>query len=125
MHSSYTRSNNPVLHRPIELAQYLSLVYTDRLGELGIAPSVGSRGDSYDNALAEAVNAAYKTELINRGKPWRCIDDVELATAQWVFWYNEERLHETLGYVPPAEYEAALTGASQPASQPTPALATK
>ena len=114
-----------MLHRPIELAQYLSLVYTDRLGELGIAPSVGSRGDSYDNALAEAVNAAYKTELINRGKPWRCIDDVELATAQWVFWYNEERLHETLGYVPPAEYEAALTGASQPASQPTPALATK
>jgi transposase InsO family protein len=82
-------------------------------------------GQSYDNALAEAVNAAYKSELINRGKPWRCIDDVELATAQWVFWYNEERLHETLGYVPPAEYEAALTGASHPASRPTPALATE
>ncbi|TDH45994.1 hypothetical protein E2F47_27540, partial [Mycobacterium eburneum] len=98
--------------------------YTDRLAELGIAPSVGSRGDSYDNALAEAVNAAYKTELINRGKPWRCIDDVELATAEWVAWYNQERLHEALGYVPPAEYEAALTGASHPASQPTPALAT-
>jgi putative transposase len=114
-----------VLRRPVESAQYLSLVYTDRLGELGIAPSVGSRDDSYDNALAEAVNAAYKTELINGGKPWRYIDDVELATAEWVFWYNEERLHETLGYVPPAEYETALTGASHPASQPTPALATE
>ena len=105
--------------------QYLSLAYTDRLAELGIAPSVGSRGDSYDNALAEAVNAAYKTELINRGKPWRCIDDVELSTAEWVAWYNQERLHEALGYQTPAEYEAALTGTSHPASQPTPALATE
>ncbi|SPM34861.1 Transposase InsO and inactivated derivatives [Mycobacterium rhizamassiliense] len=101
-----------------------SLAYTDQLGELGIVPSVGSRGDSYDNALAEAVNAAYKAELINRGKPWRCIDDVELATAGWVAWYNQERLHEALGYQTPAEYEAALTGTSRPASQPTPALAT-
>ncbi len=113
-----------LVHHSDRGSQYLSLVYTDRLSELGIAPSVGSRGDSYDNALAEAVNAAYKTELINRGKPWRCTDDVELATAEWVFWYNEERLHEALGYVPPAEYEAALTGASHPASQPNPALAT-
>ena len=113
-----------MLRRPVEFTQYLSLAYTDRLAELGIAPSVGSRGDSYDNALAEAVNAAYKTELINRGKPWRCIDDVELSTAEWVAWYNQERLHEALGYLTPAEYEAALTGASHPASQPTPALAT-
>ncbi|GAA2790381.1 hypothetical protein GCM10010533_30730 [Mycolicibacterium pallens] len=123
MHSSYTRSKTPVLHRPIEFSQYLSLAYTDRLIELGIAPSVGSRGDSYDNALAEAVNAAYKTEVIRRGKPWRGVDDVELATAAWVAWYNQERLHEALGYVPPAEYEAALRGASHPASQPVPALA--
>ncbi|EUA23987.1 integrase core domain protein [Mycobacterium xenopi 4042] len=79
-----------LVHHSDRGSQYLSLVYTDRLGELGIAPSVGSRGDSYDNALAEAVNAAYNTELINRGKPWRCIDDVELATAEWVFWYNKE-----------------------------------
>ena len=113
-----------LVHHSDRGSQYLSLVYTDRLGELGVAPSVGSRGDSYDNALAEAVNAAYKTELIHRGRPWRCVDDVELATAEWVFWYNEERLHEALGYVPPAEYEAALTGTSHPASQPTPALAT-
>jgi hypothetical protein len=76
----------------------LSLTYTDRLAELGIAPSVGSHGDSYDNNLAEAVNAAYKTELINRVKPWRCTDDIALATAEWVSWYNEERLHEALGY---------------------------
>lgn len=113
-----------LIHHSDRGSQYLSLTYTDRLAELGIAPSVGSRGDSYDNALAEAVNAAYKTELINRGKPWRCIDEVELATAAWVAWYNQERLHQTLGYRSPAEYEAALTGTSQPASQPTPALAT-
>ncbi len=112
-----------LVHHSDRGSQYLSLTYTDRLAELGIAPSVGSRGDSYDNALAEAVNAAYKTELIHRVRPWRCIDDVELATAEWVAWYNQERLHEALGYVPPAEYEAALTGASHPASQPNPALA--
>ena len=81
-----------LIHHSDRGSQYLSLAYTDRLAELGIAPSVGSRGDSYDNALAEAVNAAYKTELINRGKPWRCVDDVELATAEWVAWYNQERL---------------------------------
>jgi putative transposase len=118
-------SLSELVHHSDRGSQYLSLAYTDRLAELGIAPSVGSRGDSYDNALAEAVNAAYKTELINRGKPWRYIDDVELATAEWVFWYNEERLHEALGYVPPAEYEAALAATSHPASQPTPALATE
>ena len=106
-------------------SQYLSLAYTDRLAELGIAPSVGSRGDSYDNALAEAVNAAYKTELIHRGKPWRCIDDVELSTAEWVAWYNQERLHEALGYISPAEYEAALKASTHPVSQPTPALTPK
>jgi putative transposase len=78
-----------LVHHSDRGSQYLSLAYTDRLAELGIAPSVGSRGDSYDNALAEAVNAAYKTELINRGRPWRCIDDVELATAEWVAWYNQ------------------------------------
>ena len=114
-----------LVHHSDRGSQYLSLAYTDRLAELGIAPSVGSRGDSYDNALAEAVNAAYKTELINRGKPWRCIDDVEMATAERVAWYNQERLHEALGYVPPAEYEAALNDASPQASQPTPALATE
>jgi hypothetical protein len=83
------------------------------------AGSVGAAG------LAVAAGlAAYKTELINGGKPWRSIEQVELATAAWVSWFNQERLHEALGYMTPAEYEAALTGASHPASQPTPALAT-
>jgi hypothetical protein len=71
-------------------------------------------------AFAEAVNAAYKTELITPRKPWRCVDEDELATAEWVAWYNQERLHVALGYVPPAEYEAALTGTSHHASPPTP-----
>ncbi|PRC54615.1 IS3 family transposase, partial [Mycobacterium sp. ITM-2017-0098] len=84
--------------------QYLSLAYSDRIAELGIAPSVGSRGDSYDNALAEAVNAAYKSDLIYRGKPWPGVGEVELATASWVAWYNQNRLHEALGYRSPAEY---------------------
>ncbi len=68
----------------------------------------------------EAVKAAYKTELISRGKPWRCIDDVELATAEWVAWYNQERLHEALGYVPPAEYEAAHTARLTPCEPANP-----
>lgn len=112
-----------LIHDSDRGSQYPSLTYTDRLAELGIAPSVGSRGDSYDNTLAEAVNAAYKIEAIHRGAPWRSVNDVELATAHWVTWYNQERLHEALGYVPPAEYEAALTATSDTASQPTPALA--
>ena len=79
------------------------------LDELGAVPSIGSVGDAYDNALAETVNAAYKSELI-RGPgpgPWRNVDDVELATLGWVHWFNTQRLHEYLGYVPPAEFEAA------------------
>jgi putative transposase len=103
--------------------QFTSWALTDRAKRSGVVPSIGSIGDCYD-ALAEAVNAAYKTEVIHRAKPWRCVDDVELATAEWVAWYNQERLHEALGYRTPAEYEAALTGTSHPANQPTPALAT-
>jgi putative transposase len=113
-----------LVHHSDRGSQYLSLAYTDRIAEFGIAPSVGWRGDSYDNALAEAVNAAYKSELIHRGKPWPSVAEVELATASWVAWYNQNRLHEALGYRSPAEYEAALTAASPTASQPTPALAT-
>ncbi len=69
--------------------------------------SVGSRGDSYDNALAESVNGLYKAELINRQGPWRTVEQVELATARWVHWWNNARLHEGCGHLPPAEYEAA------------------
>jgi transposase InsO family protein len=95
-----------VLQRPIESTQYLSMRYTDRLTEAGIAPSVGSRGDSYDNALAESVIGLFKTEVIHRKGPWRYLEAVELATLRWVDWFNMRRLLEPIGYVPPAEYEA-------------------
>ena len=90
-------------------SQFTSLRYGERLAEIGAVPSIGSIGDSYDNALAEAVNSLYKTELI-RGPdqgPWKNVDDVELATLGWVSWFNTTRLHTTLGDVPPVEYEAA------------------
>lgn len=122
--NNYSYSNRPVLQRPIESAQYLSLACTDRLAKRAIAPSVGSRGDSYDNALAEAVTTVYRTEPVYRGKPWRTVAEVELATAGWLAWYNQERLQEALGCVPHAEYEASLTGTSHPASKATPPLAT-
>ena len=90
-------------------SQFTSIRYGERLAELGATPSIGSVGDSFDNALAETVNGLYKTELI-RGPdqgPWRTIDDVELATLGWVHWYNTERLHGYLDDVPPVEYEEA------------------
>jgi putative transposase len=81
--------------------------YTDRLAEAGIASSVGSRGESYDNALAESVIGLFKTEVIHRKGPWRHLEAVEFATLTWVDWFNTRRLLEPIGYVPPAEYEAA------------------
>ena len=86
------------------------------------SPSVGTVGDSYDNALAESVYASYKTELIYRRRPWRTVEQVELATLEYVWWYNE-RLHEALDYRTPAEYEATLTGASRVRETTDPALA--
>ena len=87
--------------------QYLSIRYTERLAEAGIEPSVGSTGDSYDNALAESVIGLFKTEVIRRRGPWKGIQDVEFATLTWVAWYNSSRLLEPLGYVPPSEFEEA------------------
>jgi putative transposase len=87
-------------------SQYLSIRYTERLAEEGAVTSVGSRGDSYDNALAESVNSLYKGELIRRRGPWRTADDVELATLAWVDWWNNRRIHGATGGVPPAEFEA-------------------
>ncbi len=81
--------------------------YTERLATAGIAPSVGSVGDSYDNALAETVIGLFKTEVIHRQGPWRDVEQVEFATLAWVDWYNGRRLLEPLGHVPPVEYEAA------------------
>ena len=98
-------------------SQFTSVRYGERLAELGAQPSIGSVGDSYDNALAETVNGLYKTELI-RGPgqgPWKTIEDVELATLGWVHWHNTQRLHGYLGDVPPAEFEAAFYAAQQAA----------
>jgi len=96
-----------LVHHSDRGVQYLAIRYTERLAEAGAVTSVGSRGDSYDNALAESVNGLYKTELIRARGPWRTADQVELATAAWVAWWNEERLHSACGDVPPAEFEAA------------------
>ena len=85
--------------------QYLAIQYTDRLADEGAVRSVGSRGDSYDNALAKMVNGLYKAEVIWRSEPWRSAGEVERATAEWVDWWNERRLHSTLSYLPPAEFE--------------------
>jgi putative transposase len=86
-------------------SQFTSIHYGERLAELGATPSIGTVGDSYDNALAETINGLYKTELIRRQGPWRTVDDVELATLGWVHWFNTERLHSALGDIPPAEFE--------------------
>jgi transposase InsO family protein len=95
-----------LVHHSDRGTQYLSMRYTDRLTEAGIAPSVGSRGDSYDNALAESIIGLFKTEVIQRKGPWRHLEAVEFATLAWVDWFNTRRLLEPIGYVPPAEYEA-------------------
>ena len=100
-------------------SQFTSVRYGERLTELGAIPSIGSVGDSYDNALAETVNGLYKTELI-RGPgqgPWKTIEEVELPTLGWVHWHNTERLHSYLGDVPPAEFEAAHYAARDTASE--------
>jgi putative transposase len=94
-------------------SQFTSIRFGERLAELGALPSIGSVGDSYDNALAETVMGLYKTELIRARGPWRNVDDVELATLAWVDWFNTRRLHGHLGDTPPAEFEAAY--AAQPA----------
>jgi transposase InsO family protein len=95
------------VHHSDRGTQYTSIRYTERLAAAGIQRSVGSVGDSFDNALAETINGLYKTEVIRRSGPWRHVDDVEYATLVWVDWFNNRRLLEPLGYVPPAEFEAA------------------
>ena len=96
-----------LVHHSDRGTQYVSMRYADRLTEARIAPSVGSRGDSYDNALAESIIGLFKTEVIQRKGPWRHLEAVEFATLDWVDWFNMRRLLEPIGYVPPAEYEAA------------------
>jgi len=97
-----------LVHHSDRGSQYTSIRYTERLAEAGIAPSVGSAGDSYDNAMAESVIGLYKTEAIRRRGPWKGIDDVEYSTLEWVDWFNHRRLLEPIGDVPPAEFEATI-----------------
>jgi putative transposase len=96
-----------LIHHSDRGSQYLAIRYADRLAEIGISPSVGSVGDSYDNALAETINGLYKTEVIRHQGPWRNLEEVEFATLAWVDWFNHRRLLEPIGNVPPAEKEAA------------------
>jgi putative transposase len=105
-----------LIHHSDRGVQYLAIRYTERLAEAGVIPSVGSRGDSYDNALAESFNGLYKAELIRHSGPWQGLDDVEYATLEYVDWFNHRRLHGELGMRPPAEFEALH------ASQATPSL---
>jgi putative transposase len=103
-----------LVHHSDRGSQYLSIRYTERLAEAGAACSVGSRGDSYDNALAETIIGLYKTELIGRRGPWKGLDEVEYATLEWVDWFNHRRLLEPIGSVPPAEFEAAFRREEDP-----------
>ena len=96
-----------LVHHSDRGVQYVSIKYTERLAEAGIEPSVGSIGDSYDNALAETINGLYKAEVIHRRGPWRSFEAVEFATLEWVDWFNNRRLLEPIGNLPPAEAEAA------------------
>jgi transposase InsO family protein len=111
-------NDDRLVHHSDRGVQYLSIRYTERLAEAGIESSVGTVGDSYDNALAESVIGLYKTELIRPGGPWRNAEQVELATLTWIDWFNNRRLLEPIGHVPPAEHEAAYYN-----SQPSPAEA--
>jgi putative transposase len=109
-----TVSLTGLIHHSDRGVQYLAIRYTERLAEAGVVPSVGSRGDSYDNALAESFNGLYKAELIRHRGPWRGLDDVEYATLEYVDWFNHRRLHGELGLRPPAEFAALLASPTAP-----------
>ena len=102
-----------LIHHSDRGRQYVAIQYTERLLEAGIEPSVGSVGDSYDNALAETINGLFKTEVIRRRGPWRNMEAVEFATLEWVDWFNNRRLLEPIGNIPPAEAEARYYAAQQ------------
>jgi putative transposase len=106
LHDRTSAGLHGLVHHSDRGVQYLAIRYTDRLADAGIEPSVGSVGDSFDNALAETVIGLFKTEVIHRRGPWRGLDDVEYAVLEWVDWFNNRRLLEPLGHLPPAEHEA-------------------
>jgi putative transposase len=103
-----------LVHHSDRGSQYLSIRYTERLAEAGAVTSVGSRGDSFDNALAETIIGLFKAELIRRRDPWRGLDEVEYATLEWVDWFNHRRLLEPIGHIPPAEFEATYRHREDP-----------
>ncbi len=105
LHDRRPASRGGLVHHSDRGAQYVSIKYTERLAEAGIEPSVGSVGDSYDNALAETINGLYKAEVVHRRSPWRNLEAVEFATLEWVDWFNNRRLFEPIGFIPPAEAE--------------------
>ena len=105
IHDRKPVSKGGLIHHSDRGSQYLSIKYTERLADAGIEPSVGSIGDSYDNALAETINGLYKAEVIHRRGPWRSFEAVEFATLEWVGWFNRRRLLEPIGNIPPAEAE--------------------
>jgi len=106
LHERRPARQKGLVHHSDRGSQYVSIRYTERLAEAGIEPSVGSVGDSYDNALAETINGLYKAEVIHRRGPWRSFEAVEMATLEWVDWFNNRRLLEPIGNIPPAEAEA-------------------
>lgn len=97
--------NDDLIHHSDRGVQYLSIKYTERLAEAGLSASVGTKGDSYDNALAESINGLYKTEVVHKDGPWRNMEHVEFATLNWVDFFNKRRLLERLDYIPPDEFE--------------------
>jgi len=107
---------HPAVANPLETGLNAAIKYTERLAEAGIEPSVGSVGDSYDNALAETINGLYKAEVIHRRGPWRNLEAVEFATLEWVDWFNNRRLLEPIGNIPPAEAEAIYYAALTPSA---------
>ena len=113
IHARRPAHRGGLVHHSDRGSQYLSIKYTERLAEAGIEPSVGSVGDSYDNALAETINGLYKTEVIHPRGPWRSFEAVEYATLEWVDWFNNRRLLEPLGHIPPAEAETRYYAAQQ------------
>jgi transposase InsO family protein len=106
LYARQPQGDDALIHHSDRGSQYVSIRYSERLAEAGIEPSVGSTGDSYDNALAETLNGLYKAEVIHRCGPWKTAEAVELATLDWVAWFNHQRLLEPIGYIPPAEAEA-------------------
>jgi len=106
LHDRRPAKGSGLIHHSDRGSQYVAIRYTERLTEAGVEPSVGSVGDSYDNALAETINGLYKTEVIWRRGPWRTLEAVEFATLEWVDWFNNRRLLEPIGNIPPAEAEA-------------------